>query len=1270
MMFPKQSIRKLLSVSLAVTLLGGTAVTLPANVIPGLNTVAQAASASPVVTVGSFQYILYSDSTAKIVGYTGSKNLSTSTLALPTVIYSKDIDTTWSYNQYIGSYSITQMQGDIFSGCTIKLLSLPRNLTGFTGALTYGAEIGGFYIDSGNTAFSTNNNINALTSKSGTTLYAYPSKQSLYNTAYSGAFIPSSVTSIDMGAFTNCKLTSISIPATVTSMGKFVFENASVTSITFEGNSPSFRLPENDYYNHTFSGASSLTSVTINGTGGSYVTDGYGMIYTQGYEKFIFCPQGRVSAFNINNNCTTIGEHAFYKCSKLSGGVVMYDNVVAIGGNAFESVNSNFKIYGVKNSYAETFASTHNITFIEMFEYSNNSDGTVTITKYNGPYSSPSVPAKLNKKTVSKIGDEAFKGNTNITSVYPEYGITAIGDKAFYGCTNLKNANLPSSIASIGNSAFYNTALTKITIPASTTSIGERAFYNCKSLTQINFHSNVQSIATYAFGFCTALEEVTMPKNMSTIAFAAFYGCSNLTTVNLNDRVTFIGGAAFCNTGLTGQYIPPSVTTINNYGFGYNYANSTYTRDEKFTTISGFPDTRAQYYAEANDITFDSVLEYTVNSDDTVTINGYNGNDTTLSIPATIEGKPVTSIKGYGFNGSQIEELTLPSSFTEVPGHAFYGCYKLKKVNLPNTITSIGTYAFEFCWNLTTINFPARLAYIKNGAFYGCTSLTSVAFNNSSAIRFNSYSFVNTGLTSVTIPKNVVSIGDYAFGYTYSDGEYHEVEGFKMTGYAYTAAEEFAAANPHITFNALYEDLANTSTISASSVVSGKSVTLYGSSTGGKKPITYAYSYQYPDSTTYYSLSGGYVSNTSYDFTPNSEGVYTLRVIAKDARGYTSTKTFPLTVTRALGSIVYTDKDEIVKGESVAVTAEAFGGKSPYQYAFYTCRNDSDWSLLQAYSSSSTCTYKPSYTGTYGVRVYIKDANGDEIIRECSFAVVSALKNTSTLSAATIKKGDSVTITGAATGGKSPYTFAYYYNTESNQTWKTIADFTSATEQTFKPSYTGKYNVKVIVKDTTGATAEKVMTLTVDSSTPLKNLSTISATSVPKKTTVTMTAVATGGTAPYTYSYYYKKSTSSSYTRIGEANTTNTTASFTPSMAATYQAKVVIKDKTGTTKTKFFTVEVTSAAALSNTSTISAETVKKGTAVTITGSATGGTAPYTYSFAVQKQGNSYWTTLDANGASSITYKPASATTYKIRVIVTDKNGATDEKILTLIATAT
>ena len=140
MMFPKQSIRKLLSVSLAVTLLGGTAVTLPANVIPGLNTVAQAASASPVVTVGSFQYILYSDSTAKIVGYTGSKNLSTSTLALPTVIYSKDIDTTWSYNQYIGSYSITQMQGDIFSGCTIKLLSLPRNLTGFTGALTYGAD--------------------------------------------------------------------------------------------------------------------------------------------------------------------------------------------------------------------------------------------------------------------------------------------------------------------------------------------------------------------------------------------------------------------------------------------------------------------------------------------------------------------------------------------------------------------------------------------------------------------------------------------------------------------------------------------------------------------------------------------------------------------------------------------------------------------------------------------------------------------------------------------------------------------------------------------------------------------------------------------------------------------------------------------------------------------------------------------------------------------------------------------------------------------------
>ena len=116
----RKLMRKVFAAALAVAMVGGTAVATPVGSMIGANITASAASSSPVVTVGDYQYILYSDSTAKVVGYTGTKNLSTTSVGMPSVIYSGDIDTTWSYNEYISSYNVTQMQASIFSGCKFK----------------------------------------------------------------------------------------------------------------------------------------------------------------------------------------------------------------------------------------------------------------------------------------------------------------------------------------------------------------------------------------------------------------------------------------------------------------------------------------------------------------------------------------------------------------------------------------------------------------------------------------------------------------------------------------------------------------------------------------------------------------------------------------------------------------------------------------------------------------------------------------------------------------------------------------------------------------------------------------------------------------------------------------------------------------------------------------------------------------------------------------------------------------------------------------------
>ena len=101
--------------------------------------------------------------------------------------------------------------------------------------------------------------------------------------------------------------------------------------------------------------------------------------------------------------------------------------------------------------------------------------------------------------------------------------VTSIGELAFVGCDDLTSVSIPNSVTSIGNSAFaYCTGLTSVTIPNSVTEIG-----------------------TYAFGKCSGLTSVIIPNSVTVIRNDAFYNCSGLTSVSIPNSVTSIGSYAF-----------------------------------------------------------------------------------------------------------------------------------------------------------------------------------------------------------------------------------------------------------------------------------------------------------------------------------------------------------------------------------------------------------------------------------------------------------------------------------------------------------------------------------------------------------------------------------------------------------------------------------------------------------------------------------------------------------------------------------------------------
>lgn len=68
--------------------------------------------------------------------------------------------------------------------------------------------------------------------------------------------------------------------------------------------------------------------------------------------------------------------------------------------------------------------------------------------------------------------------------------------------------------------------------------------------------------------------------------------------------------------------------------------------------------------------------------DGQVTVTGYLGTAVSVTVPATIEGLPVTKIGTNAFrNCEQLTDITLPGSITAIGDRAFEGCTGLKTVN-------------------------------------------------------------------------------------------------------------------------------------------------------------------------------------------------------------------------------------------------------------------------------------------------------------------------------------------------------------------------------------------------------------------------------------------------------------------------------------------------------------------------------------------------------------------------------------------------------------
>src|SRR5262245_25682123 len=90
-----------------------------------------------------------------------------------------------------------------------------------------------------------------------------------------------------------------------------------------------------------------------------------------------------------------------------------------------------------------------------QFSYTDNGDGTCTITGYTGPppRGAVSIPDSINGLIVISIGDYAFEYESSLTSVTIPDSVASIGNHAFGYCGSLTNVTMGYGVTDIGSGA-------------------------------------------------------------------------------------------------------------------------------------------------------------------------------------------------------------------------------------------------------------------------------------------------------------------------------------------------------------------------------------------------------------------------------------------------------------------------------------------------------------------------------------------------------------------------------------------------------------------------------------------------------------------------------------------------------------------------------------------------------------------------------------------------------------------------------------------------
>lgn len=464
--------------------------------------------------------------------------------------------------------------------------------------------------------------------------------------------LPDGLTTIGKNTFSGCSSlfsgSTLKIPASVTLLGSgkeddivAVFSECGVQEVDY---GPSIDIP-----NAMFRNCTNLKSIKINAN-----------VKKIGENAFQGCTAlGSASngSMELPNNCTVIGDGAFYRCTGLKN-VTFKNTLKTIGSKAFYNCTS---LTGLRfeEGYSdltfgdEAFAGCSGITSIVF----------------------------LKTKNIT-FGKETFRNLTNLERLELAEGIVSLGSGNFNNCSKLtdfklsgtnttkgKNPNLPSTITGIDNCFNYCSSLTYVDLPApgEETFLVKSSFSNCDGIEFVTRDPNSLNYRfdDHSFSNLTKLGKAVVPrpykptssssKSVSRsagsilITNGAFNNCPNLES--FDSPFTIGTGGAFynCKKMIFDEYLLPYDEEVPSYAIP-GYVKKAILKE-----------------------TVRVLHEYAISNVDEI------------NIPDSLR----VMHRGCLNLNSNVTELTLPACLNDIYGYAINGSRNLKELTILNPVPPV-----------------------------------------------------------------------------------------------------------------------------------------------------------------------------------------------------------------------------------------------------------------------------------------------------------------------------------------------------------------------------------------------------------------------------------------------------------------------------------------------------------------------------------------------------------------------------------------------------